>query len=261
MEKKYLTISEFAKLRNVSIGSLRYYEQLKILTPAKIDPDSKYRYYLPEQLATLDTILLCVELDIPLKELENFVDSNGDLNQKKVLTNARQAMLDKISEMQMKLEITQYHIDSIDRNQKYSSRKGTYTREIGERFFLEVPLESDWKELYKKEQMPLQLFHDAQEKKMAPIFPAGIILHYEKEPLEVSLCLQVLHPDHSDERIIHLSKAEYLCLQADLTFQTDLKELLERNFKEKDGKMIIISNMIQKKMHFGSRHSEIQMPL
>lgn len=261
MEKKYLTISEFAKLRNVSIGSLRYYEQLKILCPAKIDPHTKYRYYLPEQLATLDTILLCIELNIPLKDLDTYIDSNGYLNQKKILATSKQAMMDKIMEMQMKLEITQYSMNSMERNQKYTNQKGVYTREIDSRSFLEVPLGTDWKNLYKKEQMPLKLFHEAQEKKMSPIFPASIILHYEDSLPQASFCLQVLHPDNSDKRILHLPKAEYLCFQTDLTFETNLKELLEKNFGEEDKKTIIISNMIQKKMHFHSRHSEIQMPL
>lgn len=256
-----MTISEFAKLRNVSIGSLRYYEQLKILTPAKIDPDSKYRYYLPEQLATLDTILLCIELDIPLKNLENYVDSNGDLNQKKILASGKQAMLDKISEMQMKLEITQYNMDSMERNQEYRNCEGIYTREIDERYFLEVPFHGDWKDLSQKEHMPFALFHEAQEKKMSPIFPVAIILHNEKTPTEFSFCLQVLHPDEADKRILYLPKASYLCLQADLTFQSDLAQLIHDNFPSKERRMIIISNMIQKKMHFGSRHSEIQMLL
>lgn len=38
--RKYLTISEFAELRNVNINSLRYYEKLKILLPAWVDPQT-----------------------------------------------------------------------------------------------------------------------------------------------------------------------------------------------------------------------------
>ena len=67
----YLKISEFAKLRNVNINSLLYYEKIGVLRPAYVDPHSKYRYYSPEQLIILDTILLAINLGIPLKNLKN----------------------------------------------------------------------------------------------------------------------------------------------------------------------------------------------
>ena len=44
-----LTISQLAKLRNVNINSLRYYEKLGILCPVYIDPETRYRYYALEQ--------------------------------------------------------------------------------------------------------------------------------------------------------------------------------------------------------------------
>lgn len=100
MKRRYLTISEFAGLRNVRIGSLRYYEKLKILTPARVDPATNYRYCLPEQLKTLGTIMLCVALDIPLKNLKNYVDEDGFLDEKSILETGKKAMQDKISEMQ-----------------------------------------------------------------------------------------------------------------------------------------------------------------
>ena len=48
------TISEFAKLRDININSLRYYERIGVLTPAYTDPDTGYRYYTPDQLSILD---------------------------------------------------------------------------------------------------------------------------------------------------------------------------------------------------------------
>lgn len=258
MSKKYLTISEFAKLRNVSIGSLRYYEKIKVLVPAKIDPDTKYRYYLPEQLPILDTILMCIELGIPLKELNNYLDENGSLDRIQIMLKGQQVMQEKISEMQAKLEIIQYSLDNIEKNHKYSNRKGVYTREMEERFLLEVPLSENPVELYQKGKMPIELFHEAQERKMSPVFPSGIIIHYEKEPVKVSCYMQILHPKADDSRILHLPKSKYLCLQTDLTFQTDITQLIKDNFHTNE-KNIIISNMIQKKLHFDSRHSEIQM--
>lgn len=60
-----LSIGEVAKIRNVNVQSLRYYEKLGILIPAYINPETGYRYYSLEQIMILDTIILCVDLGIP----------------------------------------------------------------------------------------------------------------------------------------------------------------------------------------------------
>ena len=39
----FLSIGELAKLRNINVQSLRYYEKLGILVPAYINPESGYR--------------------------------------------------------------------------------------------------------------------------------------------------------------------------------------------------------------------------
>ena len=79
--KQYLKIHEFAKLRNINMNSLRYYEKLEILKPAYIDSRTKYRYYLPEQLVLLDTITLCIRLGVPLKSLKDYMDEYGILDE------------------------------------------------------------------------------------------------------------------------------------------------------------------------------------
>ncbi len=62
-----LSIGAFSKLTDVSIKSLRYYDQLGILEPAYVDPNTGYRYYAVSQANVADTIQLCVELGIPLR--------------------------------------------------------------------------------------------------------------------------------------------------------------------------------------------------
>ncbi len=82
----FLSIGELAKLRNVNVQSLRYYEKLGILIPAYINPKSGYRYYSLEQIMILDTIILCIDLGIPLKDLKNYVNADGELEFEYLLT-------------------------------------------------------------------------------------------------------------------------------------------------------------------------------
>ena len=52
MEDNYLTIGEVAKVANVSIQTLRYYDQIDLFKPAYIDPQTNYRFYKDSQLIT-----------------------------------------------------------------------------------------------------------------------------------------------------------------------------------------------------------------
>lgn len=257
--KHYLTIREFAGLRNVNINSIRYYEKQKILMPAWIDPHTKYRYYLPEQLGVLDTILLCIRLGIPLKDLKSYIDETGKLDQKGILEKGKEQMQAEIAAMQAGIEVTQFNLRSMEQNEQYRHQEGIYTREMEERFLLEEPFAGNWDDIIQKEKTATDLFRAAQERNMAPVFPAGILLHCETEPVSFSFFVQVLHPAEGDKRIVHIPKASFSCLQTELTAQTDILKLLKNNFAMGGVKTVIISNMLLSKLHLDSRRSEIQI--
>ena len=71
---KLLSIGIFSKLTGVHIKSLRYYDEIGILAPAYVDPDTRYRYYSFSQIHVVDAIQLCIELDIPLKQFPEYID-------------------------------------------------------------------------------------------------------------------------------------------------------------------------------------------
>lgn len=258
--KQYLTISEFAKLRNVDINSLRYYEKLKILTPAWIDPQTKYRYYLPDQLVTLDIIILCIRIGIPLKNLQEYIDASGNLDKKGFLEDGKAAMEKRVADMQLGLELIQFSLNNMEQNQEYSGNTGVYTREIPERYFIERPFSGNWSNVGQKENTAMELFHDAQERELAPVFPAGILVRPDAAPDQFSFFFQVLHPDPQDGQILRVPAGTFACMQADLTPDTELLGLLAEHFPEQIQGTVIISNMVLSKLHFNSRHSEIQVP-
>lgn len=72
-EERLLRIGEVAKLFNLSVGSLRHYERLGLLEPARVDPATGYRYYGTRQLSTLNTISHLRVLDLPLEQIRAFV--------------------------------------------------------------------------------------------------------------------------------------------------------------------------------------------
>ena len=68
-----LTIGDFSVMTHLSIKTLRYYHQVKLLEPAKIDPDTGYRYYQVEQIPTAQIIQRFRELKMPVEEIKTML--------------------------------------------------------------------------------------------------------------------------------------------------------------------------------------------
>ena len=73
----YLSIGDFAKITRASVKSLRYYEKLGVLQPAYVDPDTRYRYYLPQQIYRVNLIRMCVEEGMPIEDFKQEFDKLG----------------------------------------------------------------------------------------------------------------------------------------------------------------------------------------
>ncbi|MGV9323703.1 MerR family transcriptional regulator [Streptosporangium sandarakinum] len=83
MNEGYLPIGRFARLCRLSVKQLRHYDELGLLAPAHVDPDSGYRYYRPDQARAALLISLLRSLDVPLpsigRVLSDGTDALGDV--------------------------------------------------------------------------------------------------------------------------------------------------------------------------------------
>ncbi len=69
-------IGEFSTIAQVSGRQLRYYDQLGLLEPVRIDPETGYRYYSAGQLPRLNRILALKELGLTLDQIGRFLDDD-----------------------------------------------------------------------------------------------------------------------------------------------------------------------------------------
>lgn len=72
-----LQIGEVAKLSHISVGSLRHYEKLGLLTPEYVDESSGYRYYSIRQFECLNTIRYLRVLGMSLPEIAGFTQNRN----------------------------------------------------------------------------------------------------------------------------------------------------------------------------------------
>src|SRR5215831_18698381 len=64
-----IRIGDFSRLARVSVVTLRHYDDLGLLKPARVDPETGYRYYTPDQLPRLNRILALKELGFSLEQV------------------------------------------------------------------------------------------------------------------------------------------------------------------------------------------------
>lgn len=184
---QYLSIGKVSKLKNVSIKSLRYYDQIGILKPAFVNTETNYRYYTKEQLYLLDAITVCIKLGIPLKDLNNYVE-NSSINLQKLLYDGKILAEQKIMDIHNCLatlqETLQNMASSVTGLAKIPESKsgillpdGFYHNEIVARRMLTVPLEDmDVPKYYG--QYILKLFVTAQQMGTVVAYPSGVLHEY-----------------------------------------------------------------------------------
>lgn len=85
-------IGDFSKLVNISVKTLRYYDDIDLFKPADVDLFTGYRYYKKEQIKDLELINKLKMIGFSLEEIKtNWNDFNDD-----VLQNKKKQLLEEI---------------------------------------------------------------------------------------------------------------------------------------------------------------------
>lgn len=88
-DRDRLVIGRFARLTGLSVGALRHYDELDLLRPAWVDPETGYRSYLPEQLEAARTIVRLRDLEVPLETIRTYLGTDDPAEQRRLLREHR----------------------------------------------------------------------------------------------------------------------------------------------------------------------------
>jgi DNA-binding transcriptional MerR regulator len=84
-------IGTVARLAQVSVRTLRHYDELGVLKPAYVDPVTGYRRYTPDQVHRLHRILVLRDLGVQLAEIGQLIDGDVTVEQLRGILRLRQA--------------------------------------------------------------------------------------------------------------------------------------------------------------------------
>lgn len=71
-------IGEFSKIVNMSVRTLRYYDEINILKPGYVDNFSNYRYYTEENISEANLITILRSVGFSLEEILLYKDKLSD---------------------------------------------------------------------------------------------------------------------------------------------------------------------------------------
>ena len=90
-----LKIGDFSHISQVSVKTLRYYDELGLLKPATVDRFTGYRYYAFDQLPRLYRILALKDLGLSLQQITQLLQHDLPVEQLRGMLRLKQAEIEQ----------------------------------------------------------------------------------------------------------------------------------------------------------------------
>ncbi|PEK98864.1 hypothetical protein CN601_24875 [Bacillus sp. AFS017336] len=100
MMQNKLSIGEMARLRSVTVDTLRHYDKIGLLKPYHIDSNNGYRYYSIYQYEVLGTIKELRNVGLSLEEIKQFLTNRNVSKSVQLLQKSIVNIQEKIKELQ-----------------------------------------------------------------------------------------------------------------------------------------------------------------
>lgn len=143
MQQK-LSIGEMAKLRNITVDTLRHYDKIDLLKPYYTDPDTGYRYYTISQYEVLGTIKELQSVGLSLEDIKLFL---RDRNLEKSIHSLKHNMAkiqEKITQLETIHSTLEKRLFNIEQFTKCYQNEEIVIKHFDEREYLKLPEPISW---------------------------------------------------------------------------------------------------------------------
>ncbi len=106
-----LKIGDFSRLMQVSMRTLRYYEEIGLLKPYEVDEWTGYRYYLVKQMVTVSTIRSLKEAGFSLEEIRDFFEDGNLVPDSKNIKEKLEQCEQQIQRLNTRRKLLQLMLD------------------------------------------------------------------------------------------------------------------------------------------------------
>jgi DNA-binding transcriptional MerR regulator len=111
LETGLMPIGRFSRLTGLSVKALRHYDELGLLRPAAVDPQTGYRSYSSAQVGRAETIRTLRRLELPLDDISMLLESDDPALVRQVLVDHQRRTAGRASRLNWILQRLQPLID------------------------------------------------------------------------------------------------------------------------------------------------------
>lgn len=186
-----LKISDFARIGQVAISLLRYYDEIGLFQPAYVDPQTGYRFYELDQLTRLHRILALKEIGLDLTQIVQILDQDISPEAIQKMLRVKQAELQRrVREEQEQLA----HLEARLKSLQQGRRMPTYEVILKSAEPLTVVSTRDVvANVAQKAQYANDLLAFLQVQKIKPLGPV-LYLYYESEYTSMDIDVEIAVP-------------------------------------------------------------------
>jgi len=223
--KSEITISELAKLMNVSIHQIRYFEEKGVLRPAYID-NNQYRMYSIDQIYQLSHILLLRKLGVPVHAIKECMTSYSADHYKQLLHGS---LLDIDRELMRLTELQAFIRKVLQEQLAFSSQPNPAHIKWRETTYF-----TRWIELDSHTQLNAKRLEQA--KSVPNLFESDV--HYIDDGSgSLALCLEAQEPPGD----LFLPGGPYFFIQVLVDGEDELEQKIEQLYADAAAQSLVVS--------------------
>jgi DNA-binding transcriptional MerR regulator len=106
-----MTIGRFARITGLTVKALRHYDEVGLLRPATVDPETGYRSYSADQVRRAETIRTLRRLELPLDDVSILLETDDPVLVHRVLVDHQRRTAIRSAELKVVLQGLQPLID------------------------------------------------------------------------------------------------------------------------------------------------------
>jgi DNA-binding transcriptional MerR regulator len=233
---QYYSIGQTAKLFNISVQTLRFYEKMGLIEPARVNEKTGYRFYAQEQFHRIDRIHYLKSLGLQLKEIKNImaagqVDKLQYFLRKNLASRLRDLnnLKEQISDLEWYMEYFNY-IDNVGPNSPLRISR------LKERHMLKAPCSPNEPfadiELHLTKLRSLDEFKNLQYRRHYGFMIDFELMARQRFAPTAAYIFLKYKPEIDSPYIDTLPEGEYLCFTAQLRLtrwnSLEVKDFLEK---------------------------------
>jgi effector-binding domain-containing protein len=111
-------IGEFSRFSQVTVKTLRYYDEIGLLKPAEVDPFTGYRYYSASQFPRIHRILALKDLGLTLEQIGDLLEGDLTPDQIRGILRMKQSEIkQQVAEEQARLARVEQRLKQIEQEE------------------------------------------------------------------------------------------------------------------------------------------------